>query len=241
MNSEPGEPIRLIVGLGNPGAQYRDTRHNAGYWLVERLARAHGVDFRPESRFFGETCRIRAGGHDCWLLKPSTFMNRSGQSVASLVHYYRIPTAQLLVAHDELDLAAGSVRLKRGGGHAGHNGLRDIISALGEREFWRLRIRMRRPMRPTSGCRTTALASSGVRTSGSFFIAGICWITALRFLPVFGSARPRAAPFTHGSGNATGLRVRGLVFTTGGRSRWQRAAAGNRHRSSGGSMEVVFP
>lgn len=137
--------IRLIVGLGNPGGQYEDTRHNAGFWLVDRLACQHGGSFKTESRFHGQVCRIRAAGAECWLLKPTTYMNRSGQSVSSLAHYYKLTPEQILVAHDELDLPAGSVRLKQGGGHAGHNGLRDIMSALGGGGFWRLRIGIDHP------------------------------------------------------------------------------------------------
>jgi PTH1 family peptidyl-tRNA hydrolase len=137
--------IRLIVGLGNPGAQYEGTRHNAGFWFVDQLAREHGGMFKTESRFNGQVCRIRAGGAECWLLKPTTYMNRSGQSVSSLARYYKLTPEQILVAHDELDLAAGAVRLKLGGGHAGHNGLRDIMSALGGGGFWRLRIGIDHP------------------------------------------------------------------------------------------------
>lgn len=138
-------PIRLIVGLGNPGAEYAETRHNAGFWLVDRLAQRHGAQFKVESRFHGQCCRICVGGAECWLLKPTTFMNRSGQSVSSLANYFKIPLEEILVAHDELDLAPGAVRLKQGGGHAGHNGLRDIISAMGGRDFWRLRIGIDHP------------------------------------------------------------------------------------------------
>lgn len=145
MASKETPGIRLIVGLGNPGGQYEDTRHNAGFWFVDLLACQHGGQFRTESRFFGEACRIRIGGAECWLLKPTTFMNRSGQSVSSLARYYKISPEQILVAHDELDLAAGAVRLKQGGGHAGHNGLRDIMSALGGGGFWRLRIGIDHP------------------------------------------------------------------------------------------------
>ncbi|HHH39113.1 MAG TPA: aminoacyl-tRNA hydrolase [Sedimenticola sp.] len=137
--------MKLIAGLGNPGPRYQDTRHNAGFWFVDLLARRHGGNFRRETRFHGESCRIRAHGRECWLLKPDTFMNRSGQSVSSLARYFRIPPEEILVAHDELDLPAGAVRLKKGGGHAGHNGLRDIMAALGSREFWRLRIGIDRP------------------------------------------------------------------------------------------------
>lgn len=137
--------IRLIVGLGNPGARYGDTRHNAGFRFVDRVARRYVGNFRLETRFRGLTCRIVDERQECWLLKPSAYMNRSGASVASLTHYFRIPVDQLLIAHDELDLPVGTARLKRGGGHAGHNGLRDIVAHLGGGEFWRLRLGIGRP------------------------------------------------------------------------------------------------
>lgn len=136
---------RLIAGLGNPGLQYQHTRHNAGYQFVDLLAERQGATFRGDPRFHGEVCRIRGRGQDCWLLKPTTYMNRSGQSVSSLARYYKISLQEILVAHDELDLPAGAVRLKQGGGHAGHNGLRDIVSALNGRDFWRLRLGIDRP------------------------------------------------------------------------------------------------
>ncbi|MEW7982865.1 MAG: aminoacyl-tRNA hydrolase [gamma proteobacterium symbiont of Phacoides pectinatus] len=145
MSGKDQQPIRLIVGLGNPGAANAETRHNAGFWLVERIAQRHGGVFKAEGRFHGDTCRLRVAGQELWLLKPSTYMNRSGQSVSSLAKYFKIPQEALLVAHDELDLAPGVVKLKQGGGHAGHNGLRDIISALGGRDFWRLRIGIDHP------------------------------------------------------------------------------------------------
>jgi PTH1 family peptidyl-tRNA hydrolase len=137
--------IKLIVGLGNPGKEYEGTRHNTGFWFVDLLARLHNASFKSESRHHGQVCRLTLHGQDCRLLKPTTFMNRSGQSVASLANYFRITPDEILVAHDELDLAAGSVRLKTGGGHAGHNGLRDIMSALGNRDFHRLRIGIDHP------------------------------------------------------------------------------------------------
>ena len=137
--------IRLIVGLGNPGSQYEETRHNAGFWFVDLLARRHGGVFKNESKFHGQCCRIGVAGRECWLLRPTTFMNRSGQSVSSLANYFKIPLEQILVAHDELDLQPGVLRLKQGGGHAGHNGLRDIMSAMGGRDFWRLRIGIDHP------------------------------------------------------------------------------------------------
>jgi PTH1 family peptidyl-tRNA hydrolase len=139
------QPIRLIVGLGNPGPQYETTRHNAGFWFVDAVARRQHLQFRAESRFQGLLARLTLNGTDLRLLKPATFMNRSGQSVAAVVRYFDIPPQSVLVAHDELDLPEGTVRLKNGGGHAGHNGLRDIVNVLGSRDFWRLRIGIDRP------------------------------------------------------------------------------------------------
>ena len=137
--------IVLIVGLGNPGPKYEETRHNAGFWFVDLLASRHGGNFRSEIRFHGQLASIRLGGSECRLLKPSTFMNRSGQSVSSFSHYFKIPPQQILLAHDELDLPAGVARFKQGGGHAGHNGLRDTMAALGSRDFYRLRIGIDHP------------------------------------------------------------------------------------------------
>ncbi|HNW78611.1 MAG TPA: aminoacyl-tRNA hydrolase [Candidatus Competibacteraceae bacterium] len=138
-------PLRLLVGLGNPGPEYADTRHNAGFWLVDALARQHGGAFRAEARFHGELCRISTDGRDAWLLKPLTFMNRSGQAVAALARFHRITPAEILVIHDDLDLTPGTVRLKRGGGHGGHNGLRDLIAHLGDNSFARLRLGIGHP------------------------------------------------------------------------------------------------
>jgi peptidyl-tRNA hydrolase, PTH1 family len=137
--------IQLIVGLGNPGAQYEATRHNVGFWWVEAIARAQGESFRAEPKFLGELARVRVAGQDVRLLKPSTYMNRSGQSVVAVARYFDIRPERILIAHDELDLPVGVTRIKQGGGHAGHNGLRDSISALGSREFWRLRIGIAHP------------------------------------------------------------------------------------------------
>ncbi len=138
--------IRLIAGLGNPGEEYRDTRHNAGFWFVDRVAQEEGGRFSRESRFHGEVARLRAPGQDdLWLLKPLTYMNESGRSVGALARFYRIPAEQILVVHDELDLAPGTVRLKRGGGHAGHRGTRDVAAALGTPDFWRLRLGIGHP------------------------------------------------------------------------------------------------
>jgi len=136
--------IRLIVGLGNPGPKYDQTRHNAGFWFVDQLALRFGGQFRAESKFSGEVCKIRVAEEEVWLLKPMTFMNRSGLAVRQLSTFYKIPLEEILVAHDELDLDPGVVRLKRGGGHGGHNGLRDISSQLGK-DFMRLRIGIGHP------------------------------------------------------------------------------------------------
>jgi len=136
--------IDLIVGLGNPGSSYVSTRHNAGFWLIEKLA--DNATFKQETRFHGEVASIEHDGRRIYLLKPSTYMNRSGQAVASLSRYYKIAAENILVVHDELDLSAGDVRLKIGGGHGGHNGLRDIASALGgNKGFMRLRIGIGHP------------------------------------------------------------------------------------------------
>lgn len=138
--------VQLIAGLGNPGDQYEQTRHNAGFMFVDALARQHGGSFQSEAKFFGQSCRIRLGGQELWLLKPMTFMNRSGQAIAALARFYKIPPEAILLAHDELDLPPGDIRLKIGGGHGGHNGLRDTISQLGgNREFMRLRIGIGHP------------------------------------------------------------------------------------------------
>ncbi len=134
----------LIVGLGNPGAQYEETRHNAGFWFARELARRHDIPLRNESRFLGETGRGRIGAHEVRLLLPQTFMNRSGAAVAALAGFFRIPPPQILVAYDEIDLPPGTVRLKVGGGHGGHNGVRDIVRHLGA-DFLRLRLGVGRP------------------------------------------------------------------------------------------------
>jgi len=143
--SEQAPALRLVVGLGNPGSEYAQTRHNAGFWFVDELARQHGGCFRPETRYHGETCRIALAGQELWLLKPMTYMNRSGLAVAALARFHKIPLSALLVAHDDLDLPPGTVRLKRGGGHGGHNGLRDLITHLGGNDFARLRLGIGHP------------------------------------------------------------------------------------------------
>ncbi|HAU07211.1 MAG TPA: aminoacyl-tRNA hydrolase [Gammaproteobacteria bacterium] len=135
----------LIVGLGNPGAQYHQTRHNAGFWWLDALAQQQQLTFRAESKMHGEACRYAYDNHTIHLLKPTTFMNHSGRSVSAMARFYQIPAAQLLVVHDELDLPAGTVKLKQAGGHGGHNGLRDIISQLGHRDFLRCRLGIEHP------------------------------------------------------------------------------------------------
>ncbi len=137
--------ILLVVGLGNPGSQYEATRHNVGFWFVDGLAARNGGQFRVESKFHGMLARIRLGGADLRLLKPTTFMNRSGQSIVAVSQYFDIPPQNILVVHDELDLPVGTLRLKQGGGHGGHNGLRDTMQVLGGRDFWRLRIGIDHP------------------------------------------------------------------------------------------------
>ncbi len=139
-----GNVLKLIVGLGNPGAEYARTRHNAGFWLVDELARRHGGSFRSEGKHQAELARVRIGGDEIWLAKPMSFMNRSGGPVSSILGFYKMQPAQMLVAHDEIDLPSGTVRLKDSGGHGGHNGLRDIIAAQGD-GFWRLRIGVSHP------------------------------------------------------------------------------------------------
>lgn len=138
-------PIRLIVGLGNPGPEYETTRHNAGFWLADHIADDMRANFAMEKAFSGFVAKARHGGENVVLLKPTTYMNRSGQSVGALARFYKFAPEQILVLHDELDLMPGQVKLKQGGGHAGHNGLRDIQSALGNPGFWRLRIGIGHP------------------------------------------------------------------------------------------------
>lgn len=142
----PDIPIKLIVGLGNPGPEYDRTRHNAGQDFVSALTQAHSVTLASNPKFFGFDARVTINGRDLRLLVPTTFMNRSGQAVATLSNFYKIPPESILIVHDELDLPPGSARLKIGGGHGGHNGLRDIVSALGNNSgFGRLRLGIGHP------------------------------------------------------------------------------------------------
>ena len=136
--------LKIIAGLGNPEERYAHTLHNAGFWFVDELARRAGETFRYEKRFDAEICRIRIGAQDVWLAKPQSFMNLSGGPVRGMLDYYRLEASELLVAHDEIDLPPGTVRLKLGGGHGGHNGLRDVIQHCG-RDFMRLRLGVGHP------------------------------------------------------------------------------------------------
>ena len=137
--------IKAIVGLGNPGPRYSETRHNAGFWFLERFARQASGNFRDETKFHGEVGSVVVAGSKVWLLKPMTYMNCSGQGVRALCSYYKIAPNEVLVAYDELDLSPGAARFKWGGGHGGHNGLRDICAHLGSRDFARLRIGIGHP------------------------------------------------------------------------------------------------
>jgi peptidyl-tRNA hydrolase, PTH1 family len=137
--------IRLIAGLGNPGREHERDRHNAGFWLVEELARAYRVNLKDDSKYHGLVGRLVAPGGEAWLVMPQTYMNLSGKAVGGLARFYKIAPEDILVVHDELDLSPGTVKLKFGGGAAGHNGLKDITAALGAPGFWRMRLGIGHP------------------------------------------------------------------------------------------------
>jgi peptidyl-tRNA hydrolase, PTH1 family len=137
--------IRLMVGLGNPGAEYEATRHNAGFWWLQQLCAREHIVPRQESKFYGRVGRMSRSGHELWVLMPNTFMNESGRAVGALARFFRIAPEETLVVHDELDLPPGTARLKNGGGHGGHNGLRDIVEHTGGGDFWRLRLGIGHP------------------------------------------------------------------------------------------------
>jgi PTH1 family peptidyl-tRNA hydrolase len=139
-----GEPLKLVVGLGNPGTEYARTRHNAGFHFLDELARRHGATFRSEPRHQAELARARIADADLWLLKPMSYMNHSGDPLRSVATFYKVPPEAILVAYDELDFPPGVVRLKQGGGAAGHNGMRSVIAHMGD-AFWRLRIGIGHP------------------------------------------------------------------------------------------------
>lgn len=138
-------PIQLIVGLGNPGPRYSGTRHNAGAWLIDELAKQHHATLKPESKFKANIAKITLNQHECWLAIPTTYMNESGQAISQIAKFYKIPPENILVAHDELDFPPGTVKLKSGGGHGGHNGLRDTIRHLHSNDFHRIRLGIGHP------------------------------------------------------------------------------------------------
>lgn len=142
--------MKLVVGLGNPGKKYEATRHNAGFWWIEHLARAARSEFRHEARFHGDVARVATAGGELWLLKPGTFMNQSGRAVAALAGFYKLAPLEILIVHDELDLPPGTVRLKKGGGTGGHNGVNDVAAQLGTKDFWRLRLGIGHPRNQTA-------------------------------------------------------------------------------------------
>ncbi len=137
--------IQIIAGLGNPGNEYEKTRHNAGFWFIDQIINHYNLTLKTESRFSADIAKLNTSSGNIWLIKPMNFMNRSGQSIAQLARFYKIPAEQILVVHDELDLSPGTVKLKKGGGHGGHNGLRDTISQLGSKDFYRLRLGIGHP------------------------------------------------------------------------------------------------
>ena len=137
--------IKLFVGLGNPGAEYEDTRHNAGFWWIDALARELNANLVPDKSYFAKVARTQVKGQTIWLLEPQTFMNLSGKSVGALAKFFKIAPQEILVVHDELDVVPGQAKLKFGGSHAGHNGLRDIHAQLGTADYWRLRLGIGHP------------------------------------------------------------------------------------------------
>ncbi|MCU7939701.1 MAG: aminoacyl-tRNA hydrolase [gamma proteobacterium symbiont of Bathyaustriella thionipta] len=142
--SSDSNSIQFIAGLGNPGNEYEKTRHNAGFWFIDQLISHYNLTLKNEAKFLGDVAKLNTPSGNVWLLKPTTFMNRSGQSIARLAQFYKIKPEQILVVHDELDLSPGIVKLKQGGGHGGHNGLRDSIAQLGK-NFYRLRLGIGHP------------------------------------------------------------------------------------------------
>jgi len=138
------DSIQLIVGLGNPGKEYEQTRHNAGFWFVDALADYYHGQFRQESKFKAQVATMDIAGNKVWVMKPGTYMNLSGQSVVAITNFYKIPIESVLVVHDEIDLEAGTIKLKCSGGHGGHNGLRDISQKMGK-DYWRIRVGVSHP------------------------------------------------------------------------------------------------
>jgi PTH1 family peptidyl-tRNA hydrolase len=138
-------PIKLIVGLGNPGIKYAQTRHNVGFHFIDALCDKYGFSLSESKKFYGDAAKVNLNGQSIWLLKPTTFMNHSGKSVLSLANFYKIMPEEILVVYDELDLPAGTAKIKKGGGHGGHNGLRDIIALTGSKDFYRIRLGIGHP------------------------------------------------------------------------------------------------
>lgn len=145
MENDMSNKIKMVVGLGNPGKEYEQTRHNAGFWFLDELAWKWKASFKEEKKFFGEVARAALPDGDVWLLKPTTFMNRSGQAVAALAQFYKIKPEEILVVHDELDIPCGRIKFKLGGGNGGHNGLKDIQARLGTADYYRLRLGIDHP------------------------------------------------------------------------------------------------
>ena len=137
--------IQLIVGLGNIGQEYAQTRHNAGWWMLDELAATWGASFREDKKYYAEVAKANTPQGEVWLMKPSTYMNKSGQAVGALANFFKIPVSDLLVLHEELDIPPGHVRLKKGGGNGGHNGLKDIQAKMGSADFWRVRLGIGHP------------------------------------------------------------------------------------------------
>ncbi len=137
--------IQLIVGHGNIGQEYAQTRHNAGWWMLDELAATWGASFREDKKYYAEVAKANTPQGEVWLMKPSTYMNKSGQAVGALANFFKIPVSDLLVLHDELDIPPGHVRLKKGGGNGGHNGLKDIQAKMGSADFWRVRLGIGHP------------------------------------------------------------------------------------------------
>lgn len=137
--------IQMIVGLGNIGPEYEHTRHNAGWWMIDQLAASWGASLRDDKKYFAKVAKANTPNGEVWLMKPSLYMNKSGQSVVALANFFKIPVEAILVLHDELDIAPGQIRLKQGGGNGGHNGLKDIQAKMGSANFWRLRLGIGHP------------------------------------------------------------------------------------------------
>ena len=150
--------FKLIIGLGNPGTKHEKDRHNAGFWVVDELARAQGSHWQLDNKFFGEIAKIKLNGNDTYLLKPNTFMNRSGQAASAICRFHKIAPKEILVVHDELDLKAGVARLKWAGGLGGHNGLKDISAHLSTNDYWRLRIGIGHPRDSQDGAKNLDVA-----------------------------------------------------------------------------------